>query len=182
MKSQNIWNTHFILVCLGAFFLFFNFYILLSTLPLALQKNMGATAQSMSLVVSGYCFGLVALRPFSGMISDRYGKKRVSVLTFLLFSLCSVAYLGVDSILPLLAIRLLHGVAHSLSTTSNAALAIDMLPTARQGEGILSIIAEQSGYAVMYACVSVLVMITLFVYHTIEKRNPEAVVPVRTQV
>jgi predicted MFS family arabinose efflux permease len=105
-------------------------------MPLALQKNMGATAKTMSLVVSVYCFGIVALRPFSGMISDRFGKKRVTVVTFFLFSLCSIAYLGVNSIIPLLAIRLVHGISHSLSTTSHAAMAIDMLPLARQGEGI----------------------------------------------
>ncbi len=136
MKNQSIWNKHFILICLGAFFLFANFYILLSTLPLALQKNMDATAQTMSLVVSVYCFGIVALRPFSGMITERLGKKRVTVFTFLLFSICSIAYLGVSSIIPLLGIRLVHGIFHSVATTSHAALAIDMLPPTKQGEGI----------------------------------------------
>jgi predicted MFS family arabinose efflux permease len=136
MKDQHIWNKNFILICLGVFFLFSNFYILLSTMPLALQKNMDATAQIMSLVVSIYSMGIVVLRPFSGLVADKYGKKKVTVITFLLFSLCSVAYLGIDSIIPLLAIRLFHGVFHSMSTTSHAAMAIDMIPAGKKGEGI----------------------------------------------
>lgn len=136
MQRSTIWNKNFIFICLGAFFLFANFYLLLSTMPLALQQHLQITAKVSSLVVSVYSLGLVLLRPFSGLLADRYGKRKVALISYVLFSICSVTYLGVHSILPLLVIRLVHGIMHSVSTTAHAALAIDSIPAAKKGEGI----------------------------------------------
>ena len=51
--------------------------MLLSAMPMAIQLNMNGTLKDMSLVVSIYIFGIVLLRPFSGLIADKIGKKRV---------------------------------------------------------------------------------------------------------
>lgn len=136
MKENKMWTRDFILSCLGCFFLFVNFYMLLSSMPLAIKQNMGGTARDMSLVVSIYLLGIVLLRPFSGVISDRIGSKKISVITMLIFVICSFLYLGIHAILPLLIVRMIHGVFHSLSTTAHAAMAITMVPNSRKGEGV----------------------------------------------
>jgi len=136
MNTNKIWTRDFILSCLGCFFLFVNFYMLLSSMPLAIKQHMGGTARDMSLVVSIYLLGIVLLRPFSGVISDRIGSKKVSILTMFLFVICSFMYLGIHAIVPLLIVRMIHGVFHSLSTTAHAAMAITMVPNSRKGEGV----------------------------------------------
>lgn len=136
MNTNKIWTQDFILSCLGCFFLFVNFYMLLSSMPLAIKQHMGGTARDMSLVVSIYLLGIVLLRPFSGVISDRIGSKKVSILTMFLFVICSFMYLGIHAIVPLLIVRMIHGVFHSLSTTAHAAMAITMVPNSRKGEGV----------------------------------------------
>ncbi len=110
--------------------------MLLSSMPLAIKQHMGGTARDMSLVVSIYLLGIVLLRPFSGVISDRIGSKKISIITMFLFVVCSFMYLGIHAIVPLLLVRMIHGVFHSLSTTAHAAMAITMVPNSRKGEGV----------------------------------------------
>jgi len=105
-------------------------------MPLAIKQHMGGTARDMSLVVSIYLLGIVLLRPFSGVISDRIGSKKISIITMFLFVVCSFMYLGIHAIVPLLLVRMIHGVFHSLSTTAHAAMAITMVPNSRKGEGV----------------------------------------------
>jgi len=136
MNKETIWSRGFILSCIACFFLFANFYMLLSAMPMAIQLNMNGTLKDMSLVVSIYIFGIVLLRPFSGLIADKIGKKRVSTLSLLLFLICTIGYLGLNTILPLLIVRFIHGVVHSSSTTAHAALAIEMLPSSKKGQGV----------------------------------------------
>src|SRR5690606_4537202 len=97
MNTNKIWTRVFILSCLGCYFLFVNFYMLLSSMPLAIKKHMWGTARDMSLVVSIYLIGIVLLRPFSGVISDRIGSKKVSILTMFLLVICSFMYLGIHA-------------------------------------------------------------------------------------
>lgn len=136
MSANTIWTKSFILACLGCFMLFANFYMLLSALPLAIQRSMDGGARDMSLVVSIYVLGIVVLRPFSGVLADKFGKRMVAIATMIGFSICSFAYLGVQAIFPLLLIRFVHGLFHSAATTAHAAMAIDMLPAEKKGEGI----------------------------------------------
>lgn len=134
--NKSIWTKDFIFSCIGCFLLFANFYMLLSAMPLAVKQLMDGTAKDMSLVVSIYILGIVFLRPFSGVLADKFGKRRVSIITIFFFIVCTFAYLGMKAIFPLLIVRLIHGVFHSVSTTAHAAMAIDMVPGEKKGEGI----------------------------------------------
>lgn len=136
MQSEKLWTKNFILVCVGIFFIFSNFYILLSTMPLALRETMNADATMASWVVSIYTLGVVLVRPFTGLLADKFGKKKVAVITFLLFSICSLSYFGIKSMGPLLLMRFSHGLFHSISTTAHGALAVDLSPLAQKGQGI----------------------------------------------
>src|SRR5690606_12051465 len=136
MNNSKIFSKDFLLACLGCFLLFVNFYMLLAAMPLAVQQNMGATPKEMSLVVSIYILGIVLMRPFSGLISDRLGALRIARITQFIFVVCTLLYLGFSGIYPLLIIRLVHGIFHSISTTSHAAMAINMIPNEKKGEGI----------------------------------------------
>lgn len=136
MFKSSIWNKGFVFSCMSCFFLFANFYMLLAAMPLAVKEMMDGTARDMSLVVSIYLLGIVLLRPFSGVLVDKLGKRQVSLITIFVFAICSFLYLGIDAIIPLLFIRFVHGLFHAVSTTGHAAMAIDMLPIDKKGEGI----------------------------------------------
>lgn len=136
MQQARLWNKNYVLVFISIIFIFSNFYALTACMPLALKELYGYGTKEISLIASAYFFGIVILRPFSGLIGDRFGKKKVSFLFFAAFTACTIFYLGVECLYILLAVRLLHGMAHSISTTSHAALAIDFTPSSMKGQGI----------------------------------------------
>lgn len=131
-----LWNRNYILVFISIIFIFSNFYLLLSCMPLALKEVMGLSTQQMSLVVSIYSLGIVLTRPFSGIIADKLGKQYVAVVAFLLFSICTTSYLALSSFVVIISVRFIHGITHSIGTTAHAAMAVDFSPLKMKGQGI----------------------------------------------
>lgn len=116
--------------------MFFNYYMLAATMPLFMQEELHGSTQQVSLVISLFIFGSVLLRPFSGIWADQYGRKKMAWIAMLLFLICSLSYLVIDAIIPLLLIRIVHGMSFALGTTSIAAIAISLIPADKKGQGI----------------------------------------------
>lgn len=105
-------------------------------MPLAIKYLMQISTQEMSWIVSIYSLGIVLTRPFSGFIADKFGKKKISFLLFLLFAICTLSYFSIQSFYLLIFMRFLHGITHSISTTAHAAMAVDFSPNHMKGQGI----------------------------------------------
>lgn len=125
-------------------------------MPLALKEVMGATTSEVSWVVSIYFFGVVIMRPISGLIADRFGKRKMAFLFFGFFALVTIGYMALPGLAMLLAIRFAHGVFHSISTTAHAALAVDNSPAAMKGQGI--------GYYGLAMCLAMVIAPALGLY------------------
>jgi MFS family permease len=154
--ETKLWNRNYMLVFIGIIFIFSNFYLLLSCLPLAIKDLMDLSTQQMSLVVSIYFLGIVLTRPFSGMIADSIGKKQVAFVSFILFSSLTAVYLGLNSLYLIILIRFLHGITHSIGTTAHAAMAVDFSPKNMRGQGI--------GYYGLAMCLAMVVAPALGLY------------------
>ena len=135
-KNQKLWNKNFLYICLSSFFIFTNFYLLTSTMPIYVKNDLKGSATQISLIVSLYIFGTVLLRPFSGRWAEKYGKRNISLLFLLLFFLCNLAYFGTKAVVPLLIVRFINGFGFAVTTTGTSAIAIDWIPKKRKGEGI----------------------------------------------
>ena len=81
---------------------------------------------------------LVALfgRPFSGAASDRFNKKHLMILSYVLSIVCLLLYSKADTVLMIIFVRILNGIAFSLSGTVSMAFGADFLPLDRLGEGL----------------------------------------------
>jgi MFS family permease len=154
--ETKLWNRNYMLVFIGIIFIFSNFYLLLSCLPLAIKDLMELSTQQMSLVVSIYFLGIVVTRPFSGMIADNWGKKYVAFLSFLLFSCLTAIYIGLNSLYLIVLIRFLHGITHSVGTTAHAAMAVDFSPKNMRGQAI--------GYYGLAMCLAMVIAPALGLY------------------
>lgn len=125
-------------------------------MPLAVKDIMKLSTAQMSMLVSIYSLGIVLTRPFSGGIADKLGKKNVSFLAFILFSICTAIYLGVDSFYFIILLRFIHGITHSIGTTAHAAMAVDFSPTNMKGQGI--------GYYGLAMCLAMVIAPALGLY------------------
>ena len=127
-------------------------------MPMALENEMHLDEHMKSWIVSIFSLGIVLMRPFSGFIADNFGKKKVAFWGFVGFTLCTISYFGIHSIGVLLAMRLVHGLFHSASTTAHSALAVDFSPNHMKGQGI--------GYYGLAMCLAMVIApaLGLFIY------------------
>jgi MFS family permease len=133
---EKLWNRSFILSVCNNLFLFIYYFALLTVLPIYIMKDLGGTVKEAGLALTLFLASSIAIRPFSGLIIERLGKKisfRGSELFFVLFAF---SYLWIDSMWSLLLVRFLHGIWFSILTSVAVPIANDFIPEHRKGEGM----------------------------------------------
>ncbi|WP_088007368.1 MFS transporter [Indiicoccus explosivorum] len=135
-EKQPIWTKSFVNNFVGTFFVFTVFYALLTLLPIYVLDELGGNSAQAGLVVSIFLASVILLRPFAGMMLDRFGKKSMLLVSVFVFGGITFLYATADGMAMLFIIRFLHGFSFSIATTAAGAIAADMIPPARRGEGI----------------------------------------------
>lgn len=133
---QRLWNRSFILCLLNNFFLFSYYYALLTVLPIYILKELGGTVQEAGLALTLFLLSSIAVRPFSGLIIQKMGKKNAIRGAGAFFAFFAFSYLLIDSMWSLLVIRFIHGIWFSILTTVTVPVATDYIPEQQKGEGI----------------------------------------------
>ena len=140
MKSalcvDRLWNRAFIFCVFNNLFLFTYYFALFAILPVYIMKDLGGTVKEAGLALTLFLISSILVRPFSGLISEKIGKKlsfRGSELFFVLFAF---SYLCIDSMWSLLLVRFIHGIWFSILTTVTVPVANEFIPEHRKGEGM----------------------------------------------
>ncbi|HAA06697.1 MAG TPA: MFS transporter [Acinetobacter schindleri] len=131
-----LWNRSFILCVLNNLFLFTYYFALIAILPIYITTDLGGTVKEAGLALTLFLVSSIAIRPFSGLIIEKLGKKLAMRGAGLLFALFAFSYLLIDSMSSLLIVRFLHGIWFSILTTVTVPVANDFIPDQRKGEGI----------------------------------------------
>jgi MFS family permease len=108
---------------------------LLPTLPLYI-KEVGATDQQLGWVMGAFAIGLLIFRPRLGVLADRRGRKIVILIGMAVAAIAPLGYLFTQSVMPLFAVRVFHGISIAAFTTGFSALAADLSPPQNRGEVI----------------------------------------------
>ncbi|MEJ2898742.1 MFS transporter [Acinetobacter sp. NS-4] len=135
-NTGRLWNRSFILCLCNNLFLFTYYYALLTILPIYIMKDLGGTVKEAGLALTLFLVSSIAVRPFSGLIVEKLGKKIAFRGSELLFVLFAFSYLFADSMWALLLIRFIHGIWFSILTTVTVPIANDFIPDHRKGEGM----------------------------------------------
>ncbi|RKG34537.1 MFS transporter [Acinetobacter tianfuensis] len=133
---ESLWNRSFILCLFNNLFLFIYYFATLTVLPIYILQDLGGTVKDAGLALTLFLVSSIAIRPFSGLIVQKIGKKRSLRYAGTLFLLFSFSYLLIDSLLSLLIVRFLHGFWFSILTTVNVPVVNDFIPEKRKGEGM----------------------------------------------
>ena len=136
MHETKLWTRDFTFACIANFLMGFSFYLLMPTLPFYLTSHFAASKTMIGVVVSCYVIAALLIRPFSGYLVDSFPRKLVYMLSFVTFVLFSFGYLIAGSIFFLIVLRFLHGLTWGVITTAGNTLAIDIMPSAKRGQGI----------------------------------------------
>ncbi|MGE8561765.1 MAG: MFS transporter [Acinetobacter sp.] len=135
-STERLWNRSFLLCLFNNLFLFTYYYALLTVLPIYIMKDLGGTVKEAGLALTLFLLSSIAVRPFSGLIVEKLGKKISFRGSEFLFVLFAFSYLFADSMWALLIIRFVHGIWFSILTTVTVPIANDFIPDHRKGEGM----------------------------------------------
>ncbi len=135
MEKKRIFTIPFIMVLVMSVLSGAASYMVNPILP-AFLVSRGAPMEITGIISS--LMSLVALfgRPFSGAASDRFNKKYLMILSYVLTIICMFLYTKADSVGMIIFVRILNGIAFSLSGTVSMAFGADFLPLERLGEGM----------------------------------------------
>ncbi|WP_042148693.1 MFS transporter [Paucisalibacillus sp. EB02] len=131
-----IWTKDFINISLVQFIVFIGFYTLLTTLPIYVMKEIGGTEAEGGLVVTIMLIAAIIMRPISGNLIEKAGKKRTLMWSTGLFTGTMFFYFMIDSFMGLMILRFLHGLSFGVLTTVVSAIAADVVPNERKGAGL----------------------------------------------
>jgi predicted MFS family arabinose efflux permease len=135
-QKGKIWTKDFINISLVQFIIFIGFYTLLTTLPIYVMKELGGTEAEGGLVVTVMLIAAIIMRPISGGLIEKVGKKRTLMWSTGLYTGTMFFYFMVDSFMGLMILRFLHGLSFGVLTTVASAIAADVVPNERKGAGL----------------------------------------------
>src|SRR5690606_19562843 len=123
-------------ISISTFFIFTVFYALLTYTPLYVLEDLNGTITEGGLATSVFLVSAIIMRFVAGMMLDKFGNKEVLVFSVLMFAVSTVLYMFVGTLTALLVLRFFHGIWFSLVTTVAGAIAADIIPPERRGEGM----------------------------------------------
>ncbi|MFZ4521372.1 MAG: MFS transporter [Bacteroidales bacterium] len=133
--NNKLWNRDFTLLTLSNFLMCCAYYSLISTLPLYISNVMKAPESLVGLVMASYVVAAIMIRPFCGFSLDKYGRKKLFLLSLVIYALTFNGYLMATTVLAMIVVRFIHGLTWGLTTTSNSTVAGDIIPETKRGQG-----------------------------------------------
>lgn len=190
-KQPSIFSLQFVLLCLSTFLFFSSFNMIIPELPHYLESLGGGDH-------IGFIIGLFTLtaglsRPFSGKLTDTIGRLPVMIFGAIVCFIMGFIYPLANTVLALLAIRLLHGFSTGFTPTGTSTYVADVTPAARRGEamGIIGLcsslgmavgpaigspIARHFSLNVMFYCSSAAALLSVLILagmrETLKTREP----------
>src|SRR5699024_6703204 len=136
MAKSKLWNKDFIIVSLSNLFLYFIFYLLISTISVFAINQFNASTSEAGLAAGIFVIGMLISRLFAGKYVDAFGPKKLLYIGFIFTVITTFFYFAANNLMMLYIIRLLHGASLGIAVTATGAVVARIVPSDRHGEGI----------------------------------------------
>ena len=134
-RPEKLWTGSFVAITIVNFFNFFAFNIMNTGMPIYVSM-LGASTVQVGLVITLLTVTALIVRPFTGIILDRFGRKGILVISIVFTAAITAAYLVFPIVGFILSLRLFHGIGWGFSSTATSTVASDILPKSRFAEGM----------------------------------------------
>ncbi|WP_305804648.1 MFS transporter [Stenotrophomonas sp. YIM B06876] len=136
MIKPVLWTPGFLLACIANFLLGMSFYLLMPTLPFHLLEQLQVGEATVGGILASYVIAALLVRPFSGFIVEHFNAKHAYLVALAAYVVFTSGYLFAHTVLAFVIVRLGIGVTFAVLSTAASTQAIDIIPSARRGEGI----------------------------------------------
>ncbi|WP_436962680.1 MFS transporter [Staphylococcus shinii] len=136
MQTNKLWTKQFISVSLINFLLTLVFYLLMVTIATFAINHYQSSISQSGLVSGIFIISGVIGRLFAGYFINRFGLKRLLLITIIIcLAIISIYFINTN-VQFLILIRLLHGIPHGMALTIISSIATQIIPESRKSEGI----------------------------------------------
>lgn len=133
---DKLWTKDFIFITFVNFLMYMIHYTLIVTITDFTIHQYHASESMGGLAAGIFIIGMLFGRLVAGRFIDLFQPKYF-LLGGIIFSIITVAlYFTINSLLIIMIVRLLHGVAFGFSSTATGAISSTIVPEERKGEGI----------------------------------------------
>jgi MFS family permease len=127
-------TSRFAVVTAATFAYFLTLGALLPTLPRYVEDELGGGGVAVGVVVGSFAVSAALVRPWAGRLGDVKGRRVLVSGGALIVGLSVIAFTLVDSLVPLVALRLVSGVGEAALFVGAATAIQDLAPDDRRGE------------------------------------------------
>jgi len=136
MDKPKLWTKDFLTIALVNFFVALNFYLLMVIIAVFAMEVFHSSPSVAGLASSIFVIGTLVARFFSGKWIERVGRRKMLYAGLILSLVMTVLYFGINGIVFLLVVRLLHGAAFGIASTAAGTIVTSIIPAKRCGEGL----------------------------------------------
>lgn len=130
-----LWTRDFLLLLGLSVSFYLGFQILLAPMPLYVV-HLGGDEASAGLITGLFTLTAMIVRPVTGWALDTYGRRVVLALGTIFCLALILAQAWAATLGALIVLRMVHGLGFGFATSAGGALAADLVPRARLGEGM----------------------------------------------
>ena len=136
MKKLKLWTKDFVIIFIENFLAALSFYLLIIVMSGYAMSKFDSSPGEPGFSASIFLLGGLFARLFIGKWIGLIGHKKTLYAGVILSLIITLLYFGVNSVVLLLTVRFLHGVAFGITTTATNTIVANVIPTGRKGEGI----------------------------------------------
>jgi MFS family permease len=134
--TDRLITAPFLVVTVAALAFFMYIGTLLPLIPLYIESDtIGGDEFGVGLSVAVFAAAAIFARPFLGRLANRYGRRWIMVGGALIAAAGGLGMSQVESLLPLLGLRMLTGIGEAALFVGAATLIADLSPRDRRAEG-----------------------------------------------
>lgn len=133
-STKSIYTLPFALLCLSSLLFSASFNMIIPELPNHLSKMGGA--EHKGLIIALFTLTAGISRPFSGKLTDRWGRVPVMAVGSIVCFVCGFLYPIISSVAFFFLLRLVHGFSTGFKPTATSAYVADIIPQHRWGEAL----------------------------------------------
>lgn len=133
-KAERLLTPTFLVVTGSALAYFVAIGVVAPVLPVYVKEELGGHGAAVGVVIGSFAVAAAVLRPLSGRLGDRRGRRVLLIGGTLIFAGSVLAYGVVHALWWLVVMRLLSGVGEAAVFVGAATMAQDLAPAHRRGE------------------------------------------------